>query len=123
MRVKELKKILDGMNEEAIVYISNPNLYGSDYQTAHETCGIRYVVSANEEVWFETYADENIGDEVEAVADMIIENGMSDNDYVDELFAPDGHAYTMEDIRKNCEPSVYYWLRDNEYRKEMYPDV
>lgn len=121
MKVKQLKKILEGLNDEAVVYISAPR--GSDYQENHETRGVRYVINANEEVWFETYGDEDIAAEVESMQEYAINSFVSDNDFIDMLFDDEEHGYTLEDIRKNCEPSLYYWCLNNEYRKELYPNV
>lgn len=118
MKVKQLIRILEDLDQDATVYIGAPE--GSDYQRNHEQLGVRYVVNANEEVWFETYGDEDIGAEIDALTEAALTEAWSDNDLVDALFDPDEHGYTLEDIRKNCEPSFYYWCRDNEYRKEMY---
>lgn len=120
MTVGSLLRILDGMNPDAEVFVSEPHY--KDAQENHTAYGARCVVSHGNYIWFETYGDEDIGYEVDCIADYAREHAVSDNDFIDMIFAKDGHGYTMEDIRSSCEPSVYYWLRDNEYRKEMYPD-
>lgn len=121
MNVRQLKKILESHDDNEIVYLSNPNYFGDDKQKRHEN-GVRYLVSSkNGEVWFETYEDENIYEECEAIIAEALETAMSDNDVIDILFHQDEHGYTLEDIRKNCEPSFYEWCLNSEYRKDMYP--
>lgn len=121
MTVKSLIKCLEGLDPDAEVFTCEP--YGKDAQENHTAFGIRYLVNHGDYVWFETYGDEDIGYEVECIADYATEHAMSDEDYIDMIFDKEEHGYTLEDIRLNCEPSIYYWLRDNEYRKEMYPDA
>lgn len=102
MTVRELKRVLEKINNDAIVYIGNPNFAGSNFQEAHENFGVRYLVNANEEVWFETYGSENIAEEIEAIAQVASEGEWDEWDFYEELFSPDKHGYTLEDIRKNC---------------------
>ena len=111
MTVRKLIEALSHVNPDAVVYLSNPNHFGSDFQVAHEEVGVRYLVNGNEEVWFETYGQENIDDEVRAFGEYAIECGMSDADFVSELFDPDGHGYTLEDIRKNCGDGAYEFCK------------
>lgn len=121
MTVASLIKSLQYLTPEAEVFISEP--IGCDEQENHTYFGIRYICcdSKGEKVWFDTYGGEDIGHEMDAMIDYCIEYAISDNDYIDMVFSKEEHGYTLEDIRLNCEPSVYYWLRDNEYRKELYP--
>lgn len=102
MRVRELKEQLEHCNDDALVYISNPNHFGSDLQIAHEDAGVRYLVNANEEVWFETYGGEDINEEIDAIAEVAEEENWDEWDFYDQLFNPNKHGYTLEDIRKNC---------------------
>lgn len=121
MTVKSLIKCLEGMNPDAEVYVSEP--HSNNAQENHTEFGARYLVSRGDYVWFERYCDEDIGYEVDCGAEYAKEHALSDEDFIDMLFDKSEHGYTMEDIRLNCSPSTYRWLRDNEYRKEMYPDV
>lgn len=102
MTVRELKRQLEHCNDDAIVYISDPNLVSSDFQTTHEIVGARLVVTCNEEVWFETYGEEAIDDEVDALAQVAEEENWDEWDFYNQLFNPNKHGYTLEDIRKNC---------------------
>lgn len=121
MTVKSLIKCLEGMNPDAEVFTSEP--YEKDSQENHTAFGARYLVSHGNYIWFERYGDEDIGYEVECIIEEVINGAMSDEDYIDILFDKDEHGYTMEDIRLNCSRDIYQWLHDNEYRKEMYPNV
>ena len=102
MTVRGLIEALKNCNADAEVFIGNPNHFGSDYQTTHEVAGVRYVVNANEEVWFETYGGENIAEEVEAIAEVAGKEDWDEWDFYYELFSPNCHGYTLEDILKNC---------------------
>lgn len=119
MNVRQLKKILSNCNDDAIVYIGNPVYCRSDYQKAHENYGARYVVSTNEEVWFETYSQEDIEMELEAIVEVAIDTSLSDNDVIDILFSQDEHGYTIEDIRK-ADEDLYKFCINNEYYRECY---
>jgi len=102
MTVRELKRQLEHCDDDAIVYIHSPRFYGSDFARAHYDVGARYVVNANEEVWFETYADEDIAKEIDEIAAVAEEENWDEWDFYEELFDPHKHGYTLEDIRKNC---------------------
>lgn len=119
MTVRELKRILETCNDDAIVYIGNPNHF-KDFQTAHEDVGARYVVSANEGIWFETYRDENIEEEVDAIIEEWMNSGDTDIEFVEELLLPDRHGYTLEDIKKNCKEDVYEFVLRIANEQEMF---
>lgn len=106
MTVRELKRQLECVNEDAIVYIGNPNHFGSDPQVAHEEAGVRYLVNGNEEVWFETYGGENIAEEVEAISEIADKEDWEEWEFYDQLFNPNKHSYTLEDIKRAC-PNRY----------------
>lgn len=111
MTVRTLIEELKSCNPDAIVYLSNPNHFDS-VQEAHEEVGVRYMVEdKNGNVWFETYGDENIAEEVEAVADGCIDAGCGDDDFVRELIDPDCHGYTWSELHKNLRMKDYLWLR------------
>ena len=119
MTVGTLKKVLENIPDEAVVYLTNPNHFGSDHQLAHLEVGVRYMVSANEEVWFETYGGEDIQNEVNAVAEFCIDNLMSDADFVRELIEPDGHGYTWLDLEHNLPHYQYEWIRETAYNNGL----
>lgn len=118
MNVRQLKKALENCSDDAIVYIGNPN-HAKSYQAAHEDIGVRYVVSQNEEVWFETYGNEDIETELEAIISVAIESAMSDNEVIDILFSQDEHGYTIDDIKK-VNSSLYDFCMNNDYGKDTY---
>lgn len=55
MNVRQLKEVLKHCNDDAVVYIANPNMFATSAQEAHTDLGVRLLISDNEEVWFETY--------------------------------------------------------------------
>lgn len=112
MIVRKLIEALQHCNPDAVVYLGNPNMFGSNYQEAHEKVGVRYLVNGNEEVWFETYGGENIAEEVRALADAAINEGCDDGDLVRELIDPDGHGYTWDDLYMNLLSAEYEWLKE-----------
>lgn len=122
MTVRSLLHSLIYADPDAEVFLSAP--FGKDEQEYHVAFGARYVVNDhyNGRVWFETYGDENITEEVNEIISVALETGMSDEDYVDTLFDRHEHGYTLADIKANCSDDIYQWLLDNEYRKEMYPE-
>lgn len=111
MTVRTLIEELKACNPDAIVYISNPNHFGSNLQVAHEEAGIRYTVNGNEEVWFETYGGENIAEEVNTVVEEMIDWGCSDEELVSELIDPNCHGYTWSDLYYNLPFKQFWWLR------------
>lgn len=106
MTVRELKRQLESCNDDATVYISEPYIVSEDPQTVHERVGVRLVVYCGDEVWFETYGEEAIDDEIDAIAEAATEEDWDEWDFYDVLFSPNEHGYTLEDIRKNC-PNRY----------------
>lgn len=120
MTVRKLIEALNFCNPNAEVFIGNPNHFGSDYQTAHEDVGVRYVVNGNKEVWFETYGGENIEEEYDAIAERAMDESWTDWDFIAELFGKDNHGYTIEDIKRNCsQDKVDFVFRImNEYEVE-----
>lgn len=119
MTVGTLKKVLENVSDDAVVYLSNPNHFGSDPQLVHLEVGVRYMVSTNEEVWFETYGDENIAEEVKAISDYCMEHAVSDADFVRELIEPDGHGYTWLDLEHNLPHDQYEWIRETAYNNGL----
>ena len=117
MTVKQLKEALEHCNDDAIVYLSNPDFYGSDFQKAHEEVGARLIISANEEVFFWSYNDEEIDEELDAMVQVAEEENWSDNDFIDELFYD--HGYTLEDIYK-ANKDIYKFCIYSEYGRDMY---
>lgn len=119
MTVQDLKKMLENLPDDAKVYTKAPE---GNAQEIHE-CAARCLVvnSGRTAVWFESYADEDIGAELQTLDDWAINEGWSDEDLVDAIFNEREHGYTMEDVRKNAEHYLYCWLLDNDYRREMYP--
>ena len=111
MTVRQLRKMLEGMEDEARVYIANPTNGNGSEQEVHENFEARYIVSDRKgKVWFETYGGEDIATEISSVIDYSYEYNLSDDDYVCEVLSPEGHGYTLEDIRKNCDKGIYDFL-------------
>lgn len=119
MTAGKLKKILESVPDEAIVYVRNPKDYGSDYQLAHLEVGASYMISCNEEVWFETYEDEDVEEEVKAVVEYCMEHGVSDADFVRMLIDPDDHGYTWLDLEHNLPREQYEWIRETAYKNGL----
>ena len=109
MTVKELKKMIANAPDDALVYLENPHMF-KNAQKAHELAGVRYSICDGDYFWFERYCDENIADEVEAIANVAIEEGWGDEEYVMEVLGKEGHGYTLEDIKKNCNKDVYEFI-------------
>lgn len=99
MTVGTLKKHLENLSDDAIVYISNPD----NNDDPHWNLGARYLVSnGSGAVWFETYSDENIEEEIDAIAEVASEEEWDEWDFYDELFGKDKHGYTLDDIKRAC---------------------
>ena len=120
MTVGALRQRLLAFDQNAEVFISEP--FGKDDQENHVAFGAAYLATDGSRVWFETYGDDDIGYELDAISEYVIDHALSDDEYVDIVCSKDEHGYTREDIRRNCPASAYEWLLNNEYRKEAYPE-
>ena len=121
MTVGALRQRLLAFDQNAEVFVSEP--FGKNDQENHVVFGAAYLVTDGTHVWFERYEDDDIGYEIDAIGEYVIDHALSDDEYVDLVFSKDEHGYTMEDIRQNCSANIYEWFLNNEYRKEMYPNV